>query len=336
MSNTVYFAVTVVSHPENNGTETDRFVLVHEKGDRGWWLPGGGVDAGQTIQEAAVREAAEEAGIDIALTGILAVEHGTPREGRLRVIFSAQALSSTSRSGSGLELKSTADHHSRGARWVTVAECLAIDSGDLWCSCSDIPEETCHLRGPEPKHWFRHVAAGGHVAPIEILGTIRLGELPQATVDSLVDSLERAFVPTTFEVRVCASDAEHRVLACCPDVSGRSGELPRYRCPSDSTLNRAAAELARTIGARVMGLLRIDHTLDVRDPSSVFGVSPAGTANMVVTYAADQCEKRQLRVVIDKPGAVGNCLCICVHTSCIGSLLSCYAQESHLDLPGLL
>lgn len=29
----------------------DKFICVHEKGDRGWWLPGGGVDEKQLFSE---------------------------------------------------------------------------------------------------------------------------------------------------------------------------------------------------------------------------------------------------------------------------------------------
>ena len=37
---TISFALGVIQHP----TETNKFVLVHERRDRGWWLPGGGLD----------------------------------------------------------------------------------------------------------------------------------------------------------------------------------------------------------------------------------------------------------------------------------------------------
>lgn len=43
----------------------------------GFWIPGGGVDQGEALAAAAVREAAEEAGVAVRVTGVLACEaHG--------------------------------------------------------------------------------------------------------------------------------------------------------------------------------------------------------------------------------------------------------------------
>ena len=50
-----------------------RFLLVQEFADIGFWLPGGRVDPGESFQEAAIREAKEEAGVDVKLTGIMRV-----------------------------------------------------------------------------------------------------------------------------------------------------------------------------------------------------------------------------------------------------------------------
>jgi len=43
--------------------------------NRGWWLPGGGVSAGETFDFAAHRECWEEAGVKIKLKGIISIDY---------------------------------------------------------------------------------------------------------------------------------------------------------------------------------------------------------------------------------------------------------------------
>ena len=60
----------------------------------GWALPGGFVDYGETVEQAAVREAAEETGLDVELTGLLGVYSDPARDPRghtLSVVFTARA-----------------------------------------------------------------------------------------------------------------------------------------------------------------------------------------------------------------------------------------------------
>ncbi|GAB3655707.1 NUDIX hydrolase [Glycomyces tarimensis] len=52
----------------------DGQVLLIRRSDNGdWALPGGGHDLGETIEETAVREAKEETGLDIEITGLIGI-----------------------------------------------------------------------------------------------------------------------------------------------------------------------------------------------------------------------------------------------------------------------
>lgn len=60
----------------------------------GWALPGGFVDAGETVAEAAIREAKEETGLDVELVELFHVYSDPARDARqhtLSVVFIARA-----------------------------------------------------------------------------------------------------------------------------------------------------------------------------------------------------------------------------------------------------
>jgi phosphatase NudJ len=125
----------------------DRFLLVHErKHGQLWYLPAGRVERGETFAEAAARETLEEAGIAIALDGIVRLEH-TPIEGgaRMRAIFVAHPTDDR-------PPKSEPDDESLGAAWVSLAELGRYP-----------------LRGDEVRELFEHVAHGVAIAPLTVL-----------------------------------------------------------------------------------------------------------------------------------------------------------------------
>lgn len=131
-----------------NMSRTLSYLIVPSPSDKGWWLPAGHVDPGETFTEAAYRETLEEAGIGVVLRGILCVEHklSSPSAGRLRVIFLGEPIHPTA------PLKSVADEESIGARWVTVQEMKAM-----------------RLRGNELMKWAEYVEKGGSVYPLSLL-----------------------------------------------------------------------------------------------------------------------------------------------------------------------
>jgi ADP-ribose pyrophosphatase YjhB (NUDIX family) len=53
--------------------EHDRLVLIRRRDNDLWALPGGGMELGESIVDTAVREVKEETGLDIEVTGLIAV-----------------------------------------------------------------------------------------------------------------------------------------------------------------------------------------------------------------------------------------------------------------------
>ena len=137
------FALVVCRRPEDG-----RFLLVQEYGGEGYWLPGGGVDAGENLEAAAERETLEEAGVRVSIKGVLRVEY-TPRPEyvRLRVIFYAEPAPFQVE-------KTLPDYESLGAIWASPEEVLG---------------HTLNLRGHEPSVWIDYLLKRGAIHPLQVL-----------------------------------------------------------------------------------------------------------------------------------------------------------------------
>lgn len=138
---TSYFVLSVVRRG-------DRFLLIHECiHGRRWYLPAGRVEPGENFITAAVRETLEEAGIPIAIEGLVRIEHTPKKAGhaRVRVIFTARPTDDSSP-------KTVPDAESLEAGWFTLAEIEALP-----------------LRGNDVADILRYIAGGGAITPLTFL-----------------------------------------------------------------------------------------------------------------------------------------------------------------------
>ena len=128
---------------------------------QGFWLPGGGVDAGEDLATGAVRETKEEGGVDVRVTGVvnLSYKPRTAENGskyvRISAVFLAEPVDERQ------PAKSIPDFESAGAVWATCDEVREMHAAGK-------------LRGWEPACWIPFVAEGGFVAPLSILETPRM------------------------------------------------------------------------------------------------------------------------------------------------------------------
>mmetsp|Transcript_57312 Transcript_57312/g.91240 ORF Transcript_57312/g.91240 Transcript_57312/m.91240 type:complete len:192 (-) Transcript_57312:38-613(-) len=139
------FAVVICRNKEG------KYLAVNETRNRGWWVPAGYVDPGESFYEGGIRETQEEAGLDVDLKGILRVEYGRNTYGsqssaRMRVIFYAEPKDENQKP------KDKPDSESLEARFVTVKEFASLNK----------------IRGPELVEWGTYLDNGGLVYPLEL------------------------------------------------------------------------------------------------------------------------------------------------------------------------
>jgi phosphatase NudJ len=138
---TWYFALVVVRRGH-------RFLMTQEqKYGSSWSIPGGRVEPGESLVDAAIREVHEETGVPVRIDGILRIEHApADNTARVRVLFMGTPIDDT-------EPKTIADSESLGAAWLTIDEIRGRP-----------------LRGAELRALLESVEAGRQVFTLDLLG----------------------------------------------------------------------------------------------------------------------------------------------------------------------
>merc|ERR1711972_118345 len=136
-----------------------KFLMVNEpagisRGRPGYWLPAGRVDKGETLVEACRREALEEAGVAVQVTGVL--RFMVDGSGTIRVVLHA-----VPEDDSNCEPKGVPDWESVGALWTDVEALDKLSREDY--------------RSPDPVDLYPKVA-NGTLKP-QSLDTEAFGEL---------------------------------------------------------------------------------------------------------------------------------------------------------------
>ena len=75
--------------------EQDKLLIIQEgipKAYGLWNLPGGHLDTTESIIKGALREAKEETGLDVELTGILSIQRSLLKENIVRIVFNAKKI----------------------------------------------------------------------------------------------------------------------------------------------------------------------------------------------------------------------------------------------------
>jgi 8-oxo-dGTP pyrophosphatase MutT (NUDIX family) len=107
-----FFVFVIVEH-------AGQVLLVREaKHGQRWYAPAGGLEPGETIRDAAIRETQEEAGVLVEPLGLLRVEQQWYPSERGEGLTSWWRYVLRARPVGSLTPKQRPDHHSLEARWV--------------------------------------------------------------------------------------------------------------------------------------------------------------------------------------------------------------------------
>lgn len=151
----VQFSLAIVRNPFVESEHFGKWLAVNETKGRGWWVPAGAVEKGETFLQACLRECAEEAGMNIQVKGILRVDHSVSGDVcRTRVIYYGEPTSLAEANN----YKIIADAESVEARWVSIDELLQLAA------------TSPGLRGRELVNWAMYLENNGHVFPLEMFG----------------------------------------------------------------------------------------------------------------------------------------------------------------------
>ncbi|PNW83330.1 hypothetical protein CHLRE_05g247850v5 [Chlamydomonas reinhardtii] len=131
----------------------NKFLMVQEFANQGFWVPGGATDVGESLRAGAVRECLEEAGVQVELRGLADIAHLADANGkpcwRLATFYAVLAD----------------EPHAAAARPKTVP-CFE-SAGACWVSADQL--DGIPLRSERiPRTWFPHFAAGGKPLPLEL------------------------------------------------------------------------------------------------------------------------------------------------------------------------
>ena len=153
----ISFSLVICRNTFKESPHYGKWLAVLETMGKGWWLPGGGVDAGESFTQAAKRETIEEAGMEVECKGWLQVVQYPPskreRLRKVRCFIYAEPVSLEAANNP----KNYVNRESEKAEWKTLAQLELLGRKKM-------------LRGPELLEWARYLEQGGHIYPLSLLG----------------------------------------------------------------------------------------------------------------------------------------------------------------------